>query len=111
VNLKNDSNTGELKISGTLDIDAANSLREALLECLLLRPAVTPPVIEVDLSEVNGCDAAALQVLLAGRRDAAAAGKAFRVHASLAVTATAAALGFSIDQSRTGPEKERDDAG
>lgn len=46
--------TGVLKISGTLDIDLANSLREALLECLVQQHDVA-----ADLSDVDGCDAAA----------------------------------------------------
>jgi anti-anti-sigma factor len=86
--------TGVLKISGMLDIDSAPSLHEALLDCFLHQPEVM-----VDLSEVDRCDAAALQVLLAGRLNAALAGKAFRVAApSEAIAEIAAALGLSIDE-------------
>jgi anti-anti-sigma regulatory factor len=88
-----DKTTGELKISGTLDIDATNSLRDALLDCLLHQPEVG-----VDLSEVDACDAAALQILFAARRDSAAAGKAFRATASEAVTGVAEALGLSFGE-------------
>jgi len=98
MNLTTDSATGVLQISGLLDIDAANSLREAFLDCFLNQPQVA-----ADLSEVTGCDTAGLQVLLAGRREAAAAGKALHIRAvSQAVTETAAALGFSLDESSNG---------
>jgi anti-anti-sigma factor len=98
-----DKITGLLTIAGTLDIDAASSLREALLECL----AHEMGEVSADLSEVDGCDAAALQVLLAGRKDAAAIGKVFRVIApSNAVAQTAAALGLSFDQPGDLPSKE-----
>ncbi len=81
-----------------LDIDAANSLREAFLDCFLHQPEVA-----ADLSAVTGCDAAGVQVLLAGRREAAATGKAFRIRAvSEIVLETAAALGFSLDASGGG---------
>lgn len=112
MNLSNDSISGELKISGTLDIDAANALREALLDCFLHQPEVAAHSLQVDLSGVDTCDAAALQVLLAARKDASAAGTAFRVNApSQAVTETAAALGLSIDLSGDGSEKEQPNAG
>jgi anti-anti-sigma factor len=92
--LSKDEITGALTISGPLDIDAAESLREALLDCFRRQPDVA-----ADLSGVDMCDAAALQVLLAGRRNAASVGKAFRVvTASDAVTVTAAALGFSTGE-------------
>ena len=50
--------SGILKISGTLDINVADELRTALLDfiCTASRPVV-------DLSEVEECDTAALQVL------------------------------------------------
>ena len=76
-----------LTISGTLDIDAANSLRESLLDGLRCRPEIT-----ADLTQVDGCDAAALQVLLA-------AGKSLRiVAASDAVSETVAALGVRLQK-------------
>src|SRR5579862_5892919 len=91
--LSNDKLNGLLHISGKLDIDNANRLREALVDCLLHQSEAV-----VDLSEVDECDAAALQVLLAARKDAAAAGKALCVTgASGAVTGAAVALGLSID--------------
>jgi anti-anti-sigma factor len=88
--LDQNQDTGVLTISGTLDIDAANSLRESLLDGLRRRPEIT-----ADLTQVDSCDAAAVQVLLA-------AGKTLRiVAASDAVRETAAALGVRLakDQS------------
>jgi anti-anti-sigma factor len=93
--LTNDNIAGVLKVSGTLDIETANSLREALLDSLLLQREVT-----ADLTAVDACDASGLQVLLAGQRDAASLGKLLRLHgASQAVLETAAALGFSLEGS------------
>src|ERR1700677_4534373 len=90
--LTNDPNTCILKVTGTLDIDSANRLRETLLDCFLSQPCVT-----ADLSEVDNCDTSALQVILAGQRDAASQGKAFSVTApSVSIIGMAAALGFSI---------------
>ena len=103
--LTKDNTTSVLIISGTLDIDTANSLREALLECFSLQPEV-----RADLSAVDACDAAGLQVLLAGQRNAALLGKALHVNtASPAVLETAAALGFSIQVAAdAGSEGPRD---
>jgi len=90
MNLSKDNTTGLLKISGTLDIDAANTLREALLDCFLQHRDIT-----ADLSEVASCDAAVLQVLLACRREGSLAVRA----ASESVVKTAADLGFSLYES------------
>jgi anti-anti-sigma factor len=91
--LTTDEVTGTLKVSGTLGIDAANALREAILECFSAQPEVA-----INLAEVDACDAAGLQVLLAGRRDAASCGQAFRLHAvSPPVLETAAALGLALE--------------
>jgi anti-anti-sigma regulatory factor len=98
--LDRDNVTGVLRISGMLGIDAANSLREAILECLLRQHDAT-----ADLSEVEECDAAALQVLLAGQRNGAPGGKTLRIAGvSLTVMETAAALGFSFDESDRGKD-------
>jgi anti-anti-sigma regulatory factor len=82
--LSKDKGPGFLRISGNLDIDEADSLREALLAADLR---------ELDLSEVEACDAAGLQVLLA------AAGKSFQITAiSNAVTQMAVVLGVSLEE-------------
>ncbi len=96
-----DNTTGVLKLSGTLDIDAANSLRETLLDCFLQQQEVA-----TDLSAVDTCDTASLQVLLAAQRNAASFGKAFRITAaSSSVTETAAALGLPLNESADVSEK------
>ncbi len=90
--LNEDGITGILKISGTLDIDSAAALRESLLGCFLRQAQVT-----ADLSEVEGCDTAAFQVLVATQRMAVSLGKTFRVTAaSSRLLDTAAGLGFPI---------------
>jgi len=71
---------GVMKISGTLDIDAAPALREALLDC--------ESEIHVNLSEVESCDTAALQVLLASRLNLR--------EPSASIAETAASLGLTI---------------
>jgi anti-anti-sigma factor len=94
--ISKDHTPGVLSIAGALDIDAAHSLRDALLECLSHQPEVA-----LDLSGVNACDAAALQVLLAAQRNAAALGKAFRIAGdSRPVTEAASALGLSLEAYR-----------
>jgi anti-anti-sigma factor len=104
--LSKDSITGILRISGALDIDAATSLREALLDCFLHQPEVT-----VDLTAVDVCDTAALQVLLAGQRDGESLGKTFCITAaSNSVTETAAALGFSIGGRTSAVREDHRDA-
>ncbi len=89
--LNHDKITGVLRISGTLNIDGADSLREALLGCLPEQGGVT-----VNLREVDACDTAALQVLLAAQKNVAAVGKSFQVReVPSSVTDTAAALGLA----------------
>ena len=84
---------GILAVSGSLEIDAANELRQALLVCLSQQSEVV-----LDLSSVDKCDVTGLQVLLAGQRSALAAGKAFRIlGVPAAVTESAAALGLSLE--------------
>jgi anti-anti-sigma factor len=91
--LTTDQVTGVLTVSGTLDIDAANALREAILDCFSAQPEVA-----IDLAGVDACDAASLQVLLAGLRDAASCGQAFSFHAvPPPVLETAAALGLALE--------------
>jgi anti-anti-sigma regulatory factor len=86
--INKDKISGVFNIAGTLDIEAASSFRQALVDLVLEQSP-----IEADLSAVEACDAAALQVLLAGQRD-----KTLRVAAaSPAVTEIAAALGLSLN--------------
>jgi anti-anti-sigma regulatory factor len=90
--LGKDDDRRVLTVAGVLDIGSANLLREALLECLLHSGEVT-----ADLSEADGCDAAALQVLIAGRITAEASGRQFAVvSVSHGAEESAAALGIAL---------------
>jgi anti-anti-sigma factor len=104
--LTKDELTGSLKISGTLDIDNANALREALLDGFSLRPELT-----LDLGAVEACDASALQVLLAGERHSATGGKALRIATVPAcIQKTAAIFGLALpwmqSETETNVDKE-----
>ena len=66
--------SGVLKLSGPLEISDAVELQQALRE--LLDTAAKPVV---DLSEVDACDTAALQLLCSARRTAGPSGKPYSV--------------------------------
>lgn len=90
--LTSKSDGGVLEIGGILNIETADSLRDLLFENLSLQSGIV-----LDLSAVEECDTAALQVLLACEKSAAASGKKFEVvHGAPAITDTASALGFSF---------------
>lgn len=81
----------EMQVSGALDIYEADSARNTLLSHLGREAA-----LHLDLSAVDRCDAAGVQLLSAARRTAAALGKRFEVSAwSPAVTACLAQLGMT----------------
>ena len=89
------SNTDDtVIITGSLDINTANELSDALAgylrrECELI----------LDLSGVDSCDAAALQVLLATFKSSAIVGKRARIaEGTTAIDDVCAALGLSIDK-------------
>lgn len=63
---------GVLRFAGALDIYGVELAREALLEQFGHGNGLC-----VDLSELEHCDAAGAQLLVAGRRTAVAAGKSF----------------------------------
>ncbi len=88
-----------LRITGNLDIGAAEPLHHALREALTLEPSVT-----LDLSEVGACDTAALQLLYAARRSAWQCHKSFRIKAmSPAVREAGEALGLFLTELETDP--------
>jgi anti-anti-sigma factor len=92
--VSHDETTGALKLGGALEIGAADLLRDCLRDYFQRQPKYL-----LDLSEVNSCDAAALQLLLAARQTAARSGRSFRLSGiSTAVGETAAALGVSIEE-------------
>jgi anti-anti-sigma regulatory factor len=83
---------GTLRVSGSLHTTAVGPLREALLKCLSAQSEVA-----VDLTGVDMCDTASLQVLFACQSSAASQGKTLRVTASPAVRETLEALGLPQD--------------
>ena len=87
-----------LKITGEQTIATADELHKALAEYLDRGLAVV-----VDLSEVEECDAAALQLIYALRQSAVQRKQRFHITAvSPAITETAAALGLRIEALTTG---------
>jgi anti-anti-sigma regulatory factor len=86
-----------LKITGEQTIRTADQLHEAFAEYLDRDLAVV-----VDLSEVDECDTAALQLIYALRQSAVQRKKRFHVTAvSPAITETAGALGLRIEELMT----------
>jgi len=82
-----------LKITGEQSIRTANELHKALAECLDRGLAVV-----VDLSGVDECDTAALQLIYALRQSAVLRKHRFHITAvSPAITETAAALGLHLE--------------
>jgi anti-anti-sigma factor len=90
--INKDAASGTVSVSGTLDIDSAEPLRWALVDALAGQAAIA-----LNLGGVEDIDTAALQVLLAARRAAAAIDKPMRwIGLAPSVAAAAAFLGFDI---------------
>ncbi len=66
-----------LRLDGELTIYRAQELRQTLLDAL-----AQPGDLQLDLSEVSELDSSAVQLLLATRLDALAAGKQFAIPAA-----------------------------
>ncbi len=89
-------NGSSLTLEGRLDISAAEELRQSL--CDLLDGSSSAVV---DLSAVEACDTAALQVLLAARRTAERDNKNLRFESlDGAVAESCGALGVNISELR-----------
>lgn len=89
------SSSGEfgIRLAGGLDLYTAEAAREALLHHLAEKAA-----LELDLGQLETCDVAGLQVLLAARRTARAAARAFVIRVpSSAVEACGALVGVSSE--------------
>jgi anti-anti-sigma factor len=87
-------NDTALKISGEQTIHTADELHKELAGYLAQSEAVI-----VDLSGVDECDTAALQLIWALRRSATERKQRFEITAiSPAITETAAALGLPLDE-------------
>lgn len=85
--------TGILRVSGDLDIYNVDVAQEALRHHIADKPGCA-----LDLGGVETCDTAGLQLLLAARRSAVAAGKTFSIHASnLAIANCGELLGLGAE--------------
>jgi anti-anti-sigma factor len=81
-----------LELTGALDINTADEVRKVLLECLEQHTSIS-----VDLSKVESCDAAGVQLLLALEKSTESAGKPFSlVGVSEAFARDCASLGISM---------------
>ncbi len=86
---------GTFRIAGRLDTSVAEALRNALVTCLQKHPAVA-----LDLSGVEECGTAAVQLIYSARSSAAQAGKSFRItRVSAAVEKASTALGLRVENS------------
>ncbi len=87
---------GVLILAGALEISVGSELKTALRECLAAAQEVT-----VDLSGVESCDAAALQLLCAAQKTAEQANQGFTFTGlSSAIQEAGAALGVPLTGSR-----------
>jgi anti-anti-sigma regulatory factor len=93
--MEKDVATGRWKLSGTLCIDDANSLREALLGCF-----ADPGGVILDVGEVSECDTTGLQLLISAQRTAAAQGRDFCIEqpAEGPVNKLAQTLGLALEK-------------
>ena len=83
---------GVLRLAGCLDIYAAGGARSALLEHFSVLKS-----IRLDLTALEGCDAAGLQLLCAARASALQDGKTFEAELSPAARECCNRLGLSPD--------------
>jgi anti-anti-sigma factor len=74
VQMSSDSSTAVLKIAGDVEVSEADALRAALAAALEREAS-----LNLDLSGVETCDTAGLQLFWSARLSAARAGKPFRV--------------------------------
>jgi anti-anti-sigma factor len=89
-----DQSDTSLELTGDLDIDAAVEVHKALLAYLEHHARIW-----LDLSKIECCDAAGVQLLVAAQRSAEAAGKPFAIIAvTEAFTTVCASLGISSGQ-------------
>jgi anti-anti-sigma factor len=93
VQIANDENGGVVRIEGTLGIGEVAELRETLCHAL----AQTSNLV-LDLSAVDSCDTAALQLLYSAHKTADSARHRQFAGLSGAIAAAAAALGLEIGE-------------
>ncbi len=98
VQLTRDENGCLLKLAGSLDIGSAEELRKALQDSLSGGPALS-----LDLSELEGCDAAVLQLVCSACKTGERLSKPVRIqHLSPGVEAACAAIGLPTTELATG---------
>jgi anti-anti-sigma factor len=96
--LQTREDNGVLWCGGTLGIQSVEDLRMTLAEHLKQNP-----VLRLDLSAVQECDACGLQLLYAAARQAGSAGKRFEISGvSESIRNTSTILGLSLDELMTG---------
>jgi len=83
---------GVLKLSGSLDIYAVEAARAALLEHL---DHGAP--LHLDLSAVQSCDTAGIQLLCSAQKTATQRGQSFRAELSASVRDGCSRLGLTTD--------------
>jgi anti-anti-sigma factor len=94
---------GLVHLRGDLHISDADNLREALIVELTAAPALV-----LELSEVDSCDAASLQLLCALKKSADICGKMIQITgASAAMVETSAILGFSLHDLTSTPSNHK----
>lgn len=84
--------SGVLRLSGRLDIYATDAARTELVDHFSVLKSA-----HLDLTALEGCDAAGMQLLCAARRSAVQGGKPFGVELSPAARECCARLGLSPD--------------
>jgi anti-anti-sigma factor len=93
---------GALKVTGALDLAAAEELRNAFAGAIARLESIV-----VDASEVDACDTAGLQLLISARNTAIRLGKSWRITAlSPVVIAAATSIGLPVEQLFSGPSGE-----
>lgn len=88
-----DESGGVLKLAGELGIYETGQLHQTLVDALNKASSLT-----LDLSEVEACDASALQLLYSARITAERSGKSIKIRgASQPVLATCETLGVPVE--------------
>lgn len=89
-----------MRVQGDLHINEVEELRSALIRAL----AAATPALVLELSGVDNCDTASLQLLCSLQKSAEKSGKELRITApSAAIREASATLGLSLEALRNIP--------